>query len=378
MLRIDEPGEDSREQERPDDERDGAQTLDRSLQFALLSFAHAVSHHSLRCWKGNVPHRNHRDRSNVKPAGSGQTGNDHSDCSEKLTDVKCPPFTEPRNDSSGESAGNRRRKHAYNCKRNTNGGLVPSVTINRIKRPDDENFVRDVGEKLECGELPQFGMRSEQGERADRVGAAQCEFFTVFVAQRFRDENVAVEPVRQAKSGRNPEGQTRTDVCQRSTNSRAQNETDTKRYDDHAESAGAFFFRNNVGNIGHGSWNAGGSNSRNDPTNKQPCNCGRERHHDVIQAKSEIRQQDYRAPPESIGQHTQDRREEKLHQCEDSAENAKPGGCTSRVTTKKVQDELRQNRRDQSQGQHVEHDRDEDKNDRGFACFHSEIVNSSD
>src|SRR5205823_3541479 len=259
-----------------------------------------MSHHSLRCWKGNVPHRNHRDRSNVQPAASRQTGNNHSDCAEKLTDVKCAPFTEPRDDSSGESARNRRREHAYNCKRNTDGGLVPSVSINRIKRPDDENFVRHVGEKLQRGELPQFGMRSEQGERADRIGPAQREFFAVFVSQRFRDENVAVEPVRQAKSGRNPEGQTRTDVCQRSTNSRAQNETDTKRYADHAESAGAFFFRNNVGNISHGSGNAGGSNSRNDPTNKQPTNCRRERHHDVIQAKSEIRQQDYRAPPEPV------------------------------------------------------------------------------
>src|SRR5437773_7736474 len=161
MSRIDEPGEYSREQKRPDDECDGAQALDRSLQFALLSFAHAVSHHSLRCWKGNVPHRNHRDRSNVQPAGSRQTGNNHSDCAEKLTDVKCAPFTEPRDDSSSESARNRRRKHAYNCKRNTDGGLVPSVAINRIKRPDDENLVRHVGEKLESSELPQFGMRSE-------------------------------------------------------------------------------------------------------------------------------------------------------------------------------------------------------------------------
>src|SRR6266516_4513504 len=47
-LQIDEPGEYSREQKRPDDECDGAQALDRSLQFALLSFAHAMSHHSLR------------------------------------------------------------------------------------------------------------------------------------------------------------------------------------------------------------------------------------------------------------------------------------------------------------------------------------------
>src|SRR5207253_7059563 len=48
MLRIDEPGEYSREQERPEDERDGAQALNRSLQFTLLPFADAMSHHPLR------------------------------------------------------------------------------------------------------------------------------------------------------------------------------------------------------------------------------------------------------------------------------------------------------------------------------------------
>src|SRR5439155_18086924 len=130
MFRIDEPGEYSREQERPDDERDGAQALDRSLQFTLLPFAHAVSHHSLRCWKGNIPHRYHRDRSHVNPAGSSQTRNDHSERAEKLADVKCAPFTEPRYSSSGEPAGNRRREDADHRERNADGGLVPGITIN--------------------------------------------------------------------------------------------------------------------------------------------------------------------------------------------------------------------------------------------------------
>src|SRR5207248_5250335 len=198
------------------------------------------------------------------------------------------------------------------------------------------------------------------------------------MSQRFRDENVAVDPVRQAKPGGNPERQTGTDVSQRPANSRTQNEPETKRYADHAESAGAFFFWNNVGNIGHGGWNARSGNSGNNPAEKKPCNCGRERHYNVIQAKHKIRQQDHRSSSKLVRQDAQDRRKEKLHQREDSAENAKPGGCAGRVPTEKGQDELRQNWRDQSQGQLVEHDRDEDKNDRGFACFHSEIVNSSD
>src|SRR5207247_10429921 len=66
---------------------------------------------------------------------------------------------------------------------------------------------------------------------------------------------------------------------------------------------------------------------------------------------------------------------EKLHQGENSAENAKPRCCTGRVAAEKVQNELRQNRRDQPQGQHVEHDRDENKCDGCFAWLHGKIDN---
>src|SRR6266478_5286305 len=103
----------------------------------------------------------------------------------------------------------------------------------------------------------------------------------MFMSQRFRDKKVTVKPVRQAKPGRNPERQTGTDVAQRPANSRTKNKTDTERDANHTESAGAFFFRNNVGDVGHGGWNAGGSNSGNNPAKKKPCNRGRERHHNV-------------------------------------------------------------------------------------------------
>src|SRR5436309_14825549 len=97
-------------------------------------------------------------------------------------------------------------------------------------------------------------MRPQQDKRADRIGAPQREFFAVFVSQRFRDENVAVEPIRQAKPGRNPERQTRNDVCQRSANSGTQNKAETKRQADHTECASASYFRDNLVTIRHANW----------------------------------------------------------------------------------------------------------------------------
>src|SRR5439155_23624879 len=127
-------------------------------------------------------------------------------------------------------------------------------------------------------------MRPKQGERANRIGAAQREFFAMFVSQRFR-------------------------------------------------------------------------------------------HHNVIQAKPEVRQQDYRSSSEPVRQHTQDWWKEKLHQGENSAENAKPRCCTGRVAAEKVQNELGQNGSNQAKREHVEHDRDENKRDGRFAWLHGKIDN---
>src|SRR5437764_14502250 len=101
MLWINEPREYSREEERPNDERDRAEALDRALQFALFPFAHTMSHHSLGCRERNVPHRNYRDGCHVNSAASGQTSDDHPERAKKLTDAKCPLLTEPSDDSTG-------------------------------------------------------------------------------------------------------------------------------------------------------------------------------------------------------------------------------------------------------------------------------------
>src|SRR5213593_3665382 len=166
-LRIDEPGEYSRKQERSDHEGDGAKALNRSLQFALLAFAHTMRHHALRCRERNVPHRNYRNRRDINSARSRETSDQHTDRTEKLADVKRATLTEPSNDSSCESAGNRRGKNADDRERKANHAGAPGVSINGVERPDHEHFVRDIREELKTGEFPQFRMGAKQHECAD-------------------------------------------------------------------------------------------------------------------------------------------------------------------------------------------------------------------
>ena len=107
-----------------------------------------MGHHSLRRGERNIPHRDHRDGGHINDPVSRETGNDHADRAEKLADVKCAPFTEPRHDSPSKAARNGRREDPHDRERSANHGLAPLVTVNRVERPNHEDFVRDVGKKL--------------------------------------------------------------------------------------------------------------------------------------------------------------------------------------------------------------------------------------
>src|SRR5918996_3630769 len=103
----------------------------------------------------------------------------------------------------------------------------------------------------------------------------------MFVSQRFGDEKVTVKPIGQTEAARDPKRQPNVDVAQGAANSRSENKTETERHADHAEGASAFFLWCYICDVGHRCWNARGGNSRDDASEKEPADRGRERHHDV-------------------------------------------------------------------------------------------------
>src|SRR4029077_20220659 len=143
------------------------------------------------------------------------------DRAEKLPDVKGATFAEPGDDSSGETSGNHRGADTDNEKRITNAPWTPGKAIHRVERPDRENFVRDIGEKLNRRQFPQVRMGAQQNEGANRIGPAPGEFFAFIFGQGFGDEEKSVEPVRQAEGGGNPKCRAGVSVADQSPEDRA-------------------------------------------------------------------------------------------------------------------------------------------------------------
>src|SRR5262245_65374639 len=68
-------------------------------------------------------------------------------------------------------------------------------------------------EKVDGREPGQLRLRAQQGERAERVGAAPGKARTPRSRQRFRQHQQPVERVGEAQRGRDPERQARIDIA---------------------------------------------------------------------------------------------------------------------------------------------------------------------
>src|SRR5213082_14854 len=150
---VDEKRERERKQSRPEHHRDRAQTADGALQFALLRLAHAMRHHSVRRWARYVPDRNDRNRSQINRAASRQPSHQNSQPAKKLAEIKCPPFSDARDDRTHQPGRNHRGANAGERERRADASGRPRVTIDRVERPDVKNFVREVADELDRREL---------------------------------------------------------------------------------------------------------------------------------------------------------------------------------------------------------------------------------
>src|ERR1700731_2019216 len=148
VSRIDKPSIGPRKQARANQKRDRAQTAERSLQFALLPFAHPPRHDSLRRRHRNVPERNDRDGTEKEQAASRQSGHDHSTRAEKLSGVKGSSFAETFNHERSKAARDGGGANTDDGQRETHHTLAPAVTIDRVEGPDAEYIVREVSEEL--------------------------------------------------------------------------------------------------------------------------------------------------------------------------------------------------------------------------------------
>ena len=212
-----------------------------------------------------------------------------------------------------------------------------------------------------------LAMRSQQDERADRIGAPPAERRALLRRQRFRKDQEPVEAVEQAQARRDPERQARIVAAGNAADRRPEHEAGAERDAEHAEQRRALVRLGDVGDIGIAGRDAGGANAGDDPPDEQPGQRRRQRHQDVVEAEPEIRQQDHRPPSEAIRQRAVDRREQELHQRPGGAEQAEIVGAADRVAADEIEHELRQHRDDDADRQHVEQHGDEDEGEGGAA-----------
>ncbi len=71
-----------------------------------------------------------------------------------------------------------------------------------------------------------------------------------------------------------------------------------------------------IGDVSHCCRDTGRGNSGNNAADEEPANRRRNRHHGIIETKTEAGEQEDRPASESIGEHPDHRREKKLHRRE--------------------------------------------------------------
>ncbi len=125
--------------------------------------------------------------------------------------------------------------------------------------------------------------------------------------------------------------------------------------------------RRDVGDVGTGGAEAGGGHPGDDTSRHEPGDVRSERHHDVVEAQSEVGQQNDRSPTEPIGQGTLDRRAKELHECPGRPHQPIEDRCLGRIAGEKFLDEFRQHRNDDAERQHVEEHGDKNEEHRGLA-----------
>jgi len=198
-------------------------------------------------------------------------------------------------------------------------------------------------------------------QRAKRIGPLPSEWRPAIPGQRLRQDQQTVQRIGEAQGRGDPERQPGIHAPEKASDRRPQDESGPESSADLAEHRRALVRRCHIRNIGKCGGNARRGDARNQPAHKEPAQRWRQCHQDIIQREPEIRQQYHGTAAEPVRQGAENRRKQELHQRPsgaEQAENPRGPGC---IVIDKALHELRQDRHDQAERQHVEQDGDEDK-----------------
>src|SRR6202030_792938 len=279
-------------------------------------------------------------------------------------------FTETADERADEHAGNDAGADANYREGQTDVACGPRVAILRVDDEDGgQGLLREIEEGHHAGETEELRMRTEERQRAERIGHVPRGFGAPLLRKRFGKNEKTIHGIGEAERGSGPKGKAQVDVAEESTDGRSDDEAHAERSSEITELLGAFVGRGDVGDVGEGAGNIGGGDAGNDAAHEKPFERGGEGHEDVVEAEAETGNEDDRAAAKAVGPRAENGRKNKLHERPDKSEIAGDGGGAGEVAAFELDDEVGKNGRNDAESQKIEEHGDKNEYESGATAL---------
>jgi hypothetical protein len=181
---------------------------------------------------------------------------------------------------------------------------------------------------------------------------------------RFRQSHRGEDQVGEGQRGGEKNRRAQTRVAEQAADRGTEDEAEAKGGADHAHAVRAVRFVGGVGDVSLRGRDGGGAGAVDRARKQQPCEGGREAVNDVASGRSEQAQHDYRTAADVIGNPSEHRRAEELHQRIDRKHQADAERADMHPFG--IQ---RQERDHDAEAEQVDEDRQEEHDQRGPALF---------
>ncbi|MFO1402576.1 MAG: hypothetical protein U1F30_15410 [Steroidobacteraceae bacterium] len=371
--RAEEGGEGRREQARADQHGDAAHGRERALQRALLLGGDPLRHQRQRRPVGETGERIDGDCHHHHGAGRRHAEQHEPEHAEGEAGLQRAPLAEPAHRRPDQQRRDDHRGDAHQRQRGTDHAIVPAVAQVRVQHEHRHvHLVRDEAEEADGRQREQLAVRSQQAQRADRVGLAPVEPpAPVLRCQRLGQHQQAVQRAAEAERRGRPERQPRIARAEPAAERRPDDEADAEGRAEQAVGPRPLGRRGDVADVGRGGRHAGRGDARDDPAEEQPGDGRRQRHDDVVDAEAEIGEQDHRAAAVAVREQAEERRAAELHQRPGGAEQAEVVRGARDVAAGELRDQPRQHRDHDAEREHVQQRGDEDEAERGALRAHA-------
>jgi hypothetical protein len=339
------------------------------LQPALFVARDLVGHQRLQRRVGDAAEQAGQVRRQIAEAGGRQShGREAHGLRGQATDDRAT-LADPPGDAARQPGLNGDIAQRQGAAEQAEHQRAPAIAEGGVEHLDALVGVEGVAQqKLDQAEPDQARAAQKEAERAPRMGLRPAQRRPCLGADRFRQDEEAVDAGRQGEDRRRPKRRPQVaGAGQQAAKDRAQDDRRPDGRVDASIGARAVLRRGDVGDIGHRRGHAAAGEAAEDARGEQPPDAGRQRAHDRLGADAEHRGDDHRPAAKAVGEHAQHRRREKLRHNPGHFQPADPARRRRPVAVQQQLGQARQNGEGDGLRQDVETDGDGDEDQAGAA-----------